>query len=224
MKRCWTRFTASTPKSSRIRSTRSFGDCASGSNPSRWRHDSSRARHRLYADGNRAMSRGRSLALRVALYLSAAQLVAIGAGWSCALILGLFGLEGFATSLDEVAFPRTREMIIASIRRDADGALLVAPTPALRAELALNPKLKYAVFEPTEMKAAPGSSPELVRALTDSSALFIRAGSSSRSPQTSKAGRRAISNRARRLTVFCRSASTASPFNGRIYFSRCFTT
>lgn len=113
------------------------------------------------------MSGGRSLALRVALYLSATQLVAIGAGWSCALILGLFGLEGFATSLDEVAFPRTREMIIASIRRDADGTLLVAPTPALRAELALNPKLKYAVFEPAEMKAALGSSPELVRALTN---------------------------------------------------------
>lgn len=117
------------------------------------------------------MSRGRSLALRVAVYLLAAQLVAVGAGWICALVLGLFGLEDFATSLDEIAYPRTREMIIASTTRDADGALRVAPTQALRAELAHNPKLKYAVFEPIEMQPARGSSPELVTALASLRAL-----------------------------------------------------
>ncbi|WP_018267998.1 HAMP domain-containing sensor histidine kinase [Methylosinus sp. LW4] len=112
------------------------------------------------------MSEGPSLALRVATYLLAAQLVAVGGGWICALVLGLFGLEDFATSLDEIAYPRTREMVMASLTRDADGALRVEPTPALRAELARNPKLKYAVFEPEEMRPARGSAPELVTALT----------------------------------------------------------
>jgi signal transduction histidine kinase len=117
------------------------------------------------------MSRGPSLALRAAAYLLAAQLVAVGGGWICALVLGLFGLEDFATSLDEIAYPRTRELIMASIERGADGALRVEPTQALLAELGHNPKLKYAVFEPIEMRAAPGSSPELVTALTSLRAL-----------------------------------------------------
>jgi len=113
------------------------------------------------------LSRGRSLALRVALYLFAAQFVALVVGWSGALVLGLFELEDFATSLDEVAYPRTREMIIASVARNADGTLRIEPTQALLVELERNPRLKYAAFEPVTLQPLPGSSPELVTALTN---------------------------------------------------------
>ncbi len=75
-----------------------------------------------------------SLARRTVGYLMLAQIVAFVLAWSLTLVLGFAGVERFAQSWDELATTRTIDLVIASLRRDADGAMRVEPTPELRAE------------------------------------------------------------------------------------------
>ena len=74
--------------------------------------------------------------------------------------------EGFATSLDELAYPRMEELVLASLVRNDSGFVRIEPTPALRAEMARAPGLRFAAIDPARWQAVPGSSPELASVLT----------------------------------------------------------
>ena len=108
----------------------------------------------------------RSLSFRVIGYLMAAQLFAFIVGWGASVALGLYGVEGFATSLDELAYPRMEELVLASLVRNDSGFVRIEPTPALRAEMARAPGLRFAAIDPARWQAVPGSSPELASVLT----------------------------------------------------------
>lgn len=111
----------------------------------------------------------RSLANRVVAYLIVSQFVAFAAGWLVTLALGFagFGLfEGIGRTADELASTRMIGLVLASLKRDADGALRLEPIPELRAEARDTPRLKFAVFDTARNVAAAGSSPELIAALT----------------------------------------------------------
>ena len=73
------------------------------------------------------------------------------------------GRVALRDSLVEAKLPRA--MVIKSVTRSMDGSLVVAPTPALLAQVKRTPTLRSAVFTPTTGLALPGSSPELIEAL-----------------------------------------------------------
>ena len=106
-----------------------------------------------------------SLLLRVLVYLIGAELLAAGLGWILAVLLGLAGLEDFATSLDELAFPRTRDLVVRSLARDETGQVRVVPNDALLKEMRRLPEFEFAVIEPRNWRALQGSSPALASAL-----------------------------------------------------------
>jgi two-component system OmpR family sensor kinase len=107
----------------------------------------------------------RSLLLRVLVYLIGAELLAVGLGWILAVLLGLAGINEFATSLDELAYPRTRDFVISSLARDESGEALLAPNESLLAELRRHPDLQFAVIEPQSWRMLRGSSSALASAL-----------------------------------------------------------
>jgi signal transduction histidine kinase len=133
-----------------------------------------------------------SLANRVVGYLLISQFIAFAAGWLLTLVLGFAGLgifEGFGRTADELASSRMIGLILASLKRDDDGVLRIEPILELRAEERLAPQLKFAVFDAARGVAAPGSSLELIAALTGAIKVnpththFVLPGDSTASPQ-----------------------------------------
>jgi len=110
------------------------------------------------------LKKRQSLSLRVVAGLVAAQAVAIVIGWAVALALGLSGVEDFARTLDELAYPRQRDLVVDSIVRDGSG-LRIVPTANLRQELQRVPDLTFAVVEPDGWRMIPGSSEALFERL-----------------------------------------------------------
>ncbi|PWB82972.1 MAG: sensor histidine kinase [Methylocystaceae bacterium] len=69
------------------------------------------------------------------------------------------GLEGWTTK-------RGRDVVLESIRRDADGSIYVELTAALRAHSIRNPRFKFAVVDPETGGPLPGSSTGLASAFS----------------------------------------------------------
>ncbi|WP_246722038.1 sensor histidine kinase [Methylosinus sp. H3A] len=109
--------------------------------------------------------RGPSLVARTVAFLVVAQIVAFSVAWFMTLGLGLAGIERFTYSLDELSTARAQKQVVASLARDEDGQIVIAPTPALRHELAHSPTMKVAAFDTLRGRPLGGSAPELVEAL-----------------------------------------------------------
>jgi two-component system OmpR family sensor kinase len=108
-----------------------------------------------------------SLARRTVSYLFLAQFVAFALAWMATLALGLFGgVERFIQSWDELASYRYTDMMIASLRRDAEGRMSLEPVPELKAEMQRLPRLRYAAFDIHTKEPVAGSAPELVATLS----------------------------------------------------------
>ncbi|CAN2536003.1 Sensor+histidine+kinase+RcsC [Methylocapsa aurea] len=79
----------------------------------------------------------------------------------CVLVTGAYG---GSASLDELTRPRVREVMVAALRKDADGERSIAMTDALRSFMSANPDFRFAAFDPRSGQALAGSAPELVAA------------------------------------------------------------
>ncbi|ARN79765.1 sensor histidine kinase [Methylocystis bryophila] len=111
--------------------------------------------------------RGRaSLALHLVGYLVVAQFLAFMIAWAITLGLGIAHIWIFDLSLDTLATSRIRDLVIASLVRDADHGIRIEPSPELLAESRRTSALKYAAFDAMTYEPLPGSSPELAKALT----------------------------------------------------------
>jgi signal transduction histidine kinase len=106
-----------------------------------------------------------SLVRRTVGYLIPSHFLAFVIGWFVTSALGLAGMMRYDMSLDELALPRVRSLVTASLSLDQTGAIRIEPTADLRSEMELNPRFKFAVFDFAEKKPIPGSSPELVATL-----------------------------------------------------------
>ncbi|WP_024881988.1 HAMP domain-containing sensor histidine kinase [Methylosinus sp. LW3] len=110
--------------------------------------------------------RAPSLSRRLVLYLLAAQIVGVVL---TTLAIELFVEEGallmFERDKNELAVPRTNDIVAGSLRRSMSGELLIDPSPALCAEMERAPNLRFAVFDWDAKAALAGSSPALVSEL-----------------------------------------------------------
>ena len=100
------------------------------------------------------------LALRVAGYLVAAQLIAFFCGWILSTALGLAGVGNYVTSWDSFAMLRAERQVIGSLASDGEGGVRIEPTENLLAELRRAPHMSFAVFDGGK-QALSGSDPEL---------------------------------------------------------------
>jgi signal transduction histidine kinase len=107
----------------------------------------------------------RSLLLRVLVYLIGAELLAAALGWILAVLLGLAGMEDYVTSLDELAYPRMRDLVVGSLARDEAGGVRVNPSSSLLAEIRRLRELEFAVIDPQSWRTLQGSSTALASAL-----------------------------------------------------------
>ena len=112
------------------------------------------------------MRKAPSLALRLSIYLLTAQIV--GAVLTT-LAIELFVEDEQIPFLNKnrnvLATPRIYNLLIGSIRPDASGALIIAPSEALRDEMAGTPSLLVAAFDAKTNSPLPGSNPQLVDVL-----------------------------------------------------------
>jgi signal transduction histidine kinase len=112
------------------------------------------------------MRQAPSLALRLSIYLLTAQI--IGAVLTT-LAIELFVEDEQIPFLNKnrnvLATPRIYDLLIGSIRLNASGALIIAPTEALRREMARTPALMVAAFHVKTNEPLPGSHPQLIDAL-----------------------------------------------------------
>ncbi|CAN2535858.1 Adaptive-response+sensory-kinase+SasA [Methylocapsa aurea] len=116
------------------------------------------------------MTRRRSLSARLTKILALTQISAFAIGWALSLFLDHYGVLGESDGyLRSYAYARTKLLLVASLARDENGFIRIEENEALRAEMALNPDLHFAVFDPERQWVAPGSSPDLA---TDFSALL----------------------------------------------------
>jgi signal transduction histidine kinase len=106
-----------------------------------------------------------SFALRVVVFLVAAQLPALMITWALTLGIGLSGFADYNLSLDELAIARSDRMVIESLVKESDGRIAVEPTPALRAEMLRVPGFRFAAFDPASGASLTGSSPEVIETL-----------------------------------------------------------
>lgn len=111
------------------------------------------------------MTHAPSLALRVTVLLTAAQLPAFVFAWIVMFVLGLAKVGGFNASFDEMASVRVTTLVNGSLVRGEDGLGKIEPTRELRAEIERVPGLLFAVFDPVRMQPLAGSSPQLVAKL-----------------------------------------------------------
>ncbi|MBG0810857.1 HAMP domain-containing histidine kinase [Methylosinus sp. H3A] len=82
-------------------------------------------------------------------------------------VLGLLATslwQGGRSPFDEIRNPRTREVVIAALRKDADGEKYIEKTRDLQNFIRENPEFRFAVFDPRSKRALEGSAPELVEA------------------------------------------------------------
>lgn len=113
------------------------------------------------------MSGSPSISRRVILYLLLAQFFALFVGWAIWNGLSLAGVwSSEPTTIDDFAEARARKLILDSIQRAPDGSLRLEPTAALLGEQARTPGFKFAAFTVGSGTPLPGSSPELVAALS----------------------------------------------------------
>ena len=111
------------------------------------------------------MTNAPSLALRVTVLLTAAQLPAFVFAWIVMFVLGLANVGGFNASFDEMASVRVTALVNGSLVRGEDGLGKIEPTGELQAEIQRVPGLLFAVFDPVRMQPLAGSSPQLVSKL-----------------------------------------------------------
>ena len=111
------------------------------------------------------MIRGSSLARRTVGYLMLAQISAFILAWAVTLGLGLWGVERFTQSWDELAAFRAADLVIDSLKPDGAGDVHIVATPQLEDELQRLPTFKFAAFDFRTKRAVAGSSPELVATL-----------------------------------------------------------
>jgi signal transduction histidine kinase len=107
-----------------------------------------------------------SLALRVILFLVAAQIPAFLVAWFASMFFGIDGASGLDQALRELAIVRTTRLVLGSVTRSSDGRLMIDPSAALRDEARRSPEFLYAAFDLTSREAIEGSSPRLVGALS----------------------------------------------------------
>jgi signal transduction histidine kinase len=113
------------------------------------------------------LSRRPSLALRLALFLLAGQIVCfVGVIVVSHLVEVIGDPASTAPAWNVLAEIRVRTLVIASLAKRADGAVVIEPTPALGVLAQKTPTLQYAVFDPATGAPVPGSSPELASALS----------------------------------------------------------
>ncbi len=110
-----------------------------------------------------------SLTLRIVAYLLFAQMLSFTIGWVVATLLHLYTEGDIAWTLNDLAYYRSRALVVASVVGDIAGRPHIEPTASLRAELETNPDLKYAVFDPAKEQPLPGSMPELLDAFAEHS-------------------------------------------------------
>lgn len=113
------------------------------------------------------MSRRRSLATRVIIYLA---LVQIGALFFLIPITDFFvSISGVSPNWeiapDDWGEYRIHSLIVDSLAQTPERTATLAPTPALRAYIEAHPQVRYAAFDYRTGRALDGSSPELVAAL-----------------------------------------------------------
>ncbi|BBU61265.1 two-component sensor histidine kinase [Methylosinus sp. C49] len=111
------------------------------------------------------MTNAPSLALRVTVLLTAAQLPAFVLAWIVMFVLGLANVGGFNASFDEMASVRVTALVDDSLVRGEDGLGKIEPTHDLQEEMQRVPGLLFAVFDPVRMQPLAGSSPKLVSKL-----------------------------------------------------------
>jgi signal transduction histidine kinase len=106
-----------------------------------------------------------SLALRLVLYILAAQIIgAVITALSIELLRANGTLHGSTADWNDLAERRTTDLVIQSLRPQ-NGDVVIEPNAALRAEMQRAPKLQVAVFHAKSNMPAPGSSPQLVERL-----------------------------------------------------------
>lgn len=74
------------------------------------------------------------------------------------------GFPGGLGSLDDLMRPRVGSIMLAALRKGADGERSIAMTDELRQFMSANPDFRFAAFDPRTGKALPGSAPELTKA------------------------------------------------------------
>jgi two-component system OmpR family sensor kinase len=118
------------------------------------------------------VTRDSPLSGRIIVYLVLALLAAFPIAAGVELLLSLANVGYFRVSLSEMATFRVSNLVIDSLVPDGQEGVRVAPNADLRREIARTPRLMLAVFT-DERRALPGSSPELVAALTRAGVILI---------------------------------------------------
>lgn len=120
------------------------------------------------------MKRPPSLALRLVLYILAAQIIgAVITAVGIELLRANGTLHQAAGHWNDLAERRTTDLVLQSLC-PLNGEVAIEPTAALRAEMQRAPKLQFAVFHAKSNIPAPGSSPQLVEQLAGFSSVRIR--------------------------------------------------
>ncbi len=111
------------------------------------------------------MKRPPSLALRLVLYILAAQIIgAVITALAIELLRANGTLHHSAGHWNDLAERRTTDLVLQSLR-PLNGEVAIEPTAALRAEMQRAPNLQVAVFHAKSNIPTPGSSPQLVERL-----------------------------------------------------------
>lgn len=113
------------------------------------------------------MTTAPSLVRRTVGYLIPSHFLAFVIGWFVTSALGLAGITRYDMNLDDLAWPRVRSLVTASLSLDQTGAIRIEPNAELRSEMKRDPRFKFAAFDFAEKKPIPGSSPEIVATLQE---------------------------------------------------------
>ena len=108
-----------------------------------------------------------SITLRLVAHLIPAQILAVAIGWAVVQGLALAGFWSSPEKIDELAWARTRNLLLASIVRGDDQELRIEPAAALREELKRTPTLKFAALDVSRKKILQGSADELKPLFSD---------------------------------------------------------
>ncbi|WP_036281140.1 HAMP domain-containing sensor histidine kinase [Methylocystis sp. ATCC 49242] len=110
----------------------------------------------------------RSLTNKLLVYLLLSQAVAFLVTWVAIQILIAIGAAFvFDFQKDDFAYFEASDLVVQSLVKESDGKLVIAPSPSLQALADEIPTFRYAAIAPEDSRALPGSSPELVDALSD---------------------------------------------------------
>jgi signal transduction histidine kinase len=110
------------------------------------------------------LKRGKSLSDRLVVLLLITQFSAFIIGWAGGVILGLYGVHNFETSLDELSYARMRSLLISSLVREGP-SFRIDPDARLQLEMRRTPDMLFAVFDFRDWQPVQGSNPTLVETL-----------------------------------------------------------